>query len=369
MKYKSGFDLLGLPNFLKFGIELEAINVKTRGRNSLYTGESADYIKSKKWHMATKFEEKLVSQGGAELVSPILKDNLQDWQSIYDMCTHMKKYPNKEATEVGCDDRCGLHVHFDSDCLTKNPEIMKNFLKIYAESEEILYKMCNGINSPTRPYAINKNFKGLNIISSLWRDGVAAPTGKKILEHINKGTLKVSFKKFGTLKRKISKLKVDERRYVGLNLTNIGNSDKNTIEFRMANGTLDYETIKQTVFLYASLINTSIQVTNNPEKYLKQLEEFYKTDVSEEQKASNFLSLIIEEPKDRKIYMERWNSVRNDSVYRNNNRKGFAQNRFKREEFKNIYQRTPSDLVHQAYLYIKSRLVKTNEKKEIQYDR
>ena len=66
MKYKSGFDLLGLPNFLKFGIELEAINVKTRGRNSLYTGESADYIKSKKWHMATKFEEKLVSQGGAE---------------------------------------------------------------------------------------------------------------------------------------------------------------------------------------------------------------------------------------------------------------------------------------------------------------
>ena len=42
MKYKSGFDLLGLPNFLKFGIELEAINVKTRGRNSLYTGESAD---------------------------------------------------------------------------------------------------------------------------------------------------------------------------------------------------------------------------------------------------------------------------------------------------------------------------------------
>ena len=156
---------------------------------------------------------------------------------------------------------------------------------------------------------------------------------------------------------------------MGLNLTNIGNSDKNTIEFRMANGTLDYETIKQTVFLYASLINTSIQVTNNPEKYLKQLEEFYKTDVSEEQKASNFLSLIIEEPKDRKIYMERWNSVRNDSVYRNNNRKGFAQNRFKREEFKNIYQRTPSDLVHQAYLYIKSRLVKTNEKKEIQYDR
>ena len=172
MKYINGFDSLKLPDFFKFGIELEAVNVKTRGENSLYTGESASYIKSKKWHMATRSEEILVSQGGAELVSPILKDNEQDWQSIYEMCMHMKKYPSKEGTEVSCDDRCGLHVHFDSECLTKNPEVMKNFLRIYAESEEILYKMSNGTNNPTRPQAINKNFKGLNIIHSIWRKGI-----------------------------------------------------------------------------------------------------------------------------------------------------------------------------------------------------
>ena len=45
MKYSKNFEKLGLPEDFKFGIELEAYNVKTEGDNSLYTGESAKYIK------------------------------------------------------------------------------------------------------------------------------------------------------------------------------------------------------------------------------------------------------------------------------------------------------------------------------------
>lgn len=51
----------------------------------------------------------------------------------------------------------GLHVHFDSSCLTQDPKIMENFKRIYAESEELLYKMCNANNEPLRKNAINKN--------------------------------------------------------------------------------------------------------------------------------------------------------------------------------------------------------------------
>lgn len=82
---------------------------------------------------------------------------------------------------------------------------------------------------------------------------MAAPTGKKILKKIEKGTLKVSYKDFGKLRTVASKLKLDERRYAGLNLTNIGNKHKDTIEFRMANGTLDPEIIKQNVFYMLQL--------------------------------------------------------------------------------------------------------------------
>lgn len=96
MKYRKGFEKLGLPDDFKFGIEIEADNVKTKGKNSLYTDESAKYIKSKNWHMATSREESLVSEGGAELVSPILTDSELNWQSISDICEQIKKYPGNK---------------------------------------------------------------------------------------------------------------------------------------------------------------------------------------------------------------------------------------------------------------------------------
>lgn len=367
MKYTKGFEPLCLPNFFKFGVELEAFNVKTKGKNSLYTGESAKKIASKNWHMATWLEEYLVSEGGAELVSPPLKDTEQSWEDIAFICEHMKKFPGSKGPDVVANSKCGLHIHFDAECLVSNPDRMRNFKRLYAESEELLYKMCNDKNDPIRRGAINKNFKGVHLISALWRNGMAAPTGKKILQQIQNGTLKVSYKKFGKLRQLANKYKLDERRYVGLNLTNIGDSKKNTIEFRMANGTLDPEVIKQTVFLYASLINTAINITENPNQYEDRLSEFYKTDVTEEEKAQNFLNLIMENPENRQIYMDRWKSVKNAKVFQKNDRKGFAQNRFKREQFRQIAIRTPADIIHSARSYIKNILGKTNDKGEV-YD-
>lgn len=369
MKYTKDFSILGLPEDFKFGIELEAYNVKTKGKNSLYTGESAQYIKSKNWHMATKSEESLVGKGGAELVSPILRDTEQDWQDIFSMCEQIKKFPGNKGNQVIADSKCGLHIHFDSECIAKDPNKMKNFLQLYAESEELLYKMCNDINDPIRKGAINKDFKGLHIISAIWRNGMAAPSSKKILKHIQNDTLKVSYKKFGKLKMIASKYKLDERRYNGLNLTNIGNSKKNTIEFRMANGTLNLEVIKQNVFLYSSLINTSIKMTDNPELYKDKLTEFYKTDVSEKEKAESFLNLIMENSEDRQIYMNRWESVKQSPVFQNNDKKGFAQKRFKREQFRNIAVRTPADRIKKTYSRIKEIMQKTNEKGTFIYDR
>lgn len=369
MKYTKELKRLGLPEDFKFGIELEANNVKTKGKNALYTGESAEYIKSKNWHMATKLEESLVGKGGAELVSPILRDCENDWKNILEICQQMKKYPGNKGKEVTTDGECGLHVHFDAECLTKDPNRMKNFLRLYAESEELLYKMCNDKGEPIRKKAINKDFKGIHMISAIWRKGMATPSGKRILKQIEKGTLKVSYKKFGRLRMVASKYKLDERRYQGLNLTNIGNSKKNTIEFRMANGTLEPEIIKQNVFLYASLINTAITITDNPEKVQEQLTEFYRTDVTEEEKAKKLLNLIMENPEDRKIYMERWESVKDAEVFIKNERKGFAKNRFQKNQFKNIVERTPGSSIKKAYRKIKEILTKTNEKGDLLYDR
>lgn len=370
MKYTKDFEKLGLPEYFKFGVELEAYNVRTKGKNGLYTGDSADYIKSKNWHMATKYEESLVGNGGAELVSPILKDTKEDWESISAICEQIKKFPGNKGDKVVADDKCGLHIHFDAECLRKDPKRMQNFLRLYAESEELLYKMCNDKNNPIRKDAINKDFKGItHMISAMWRNGMAAPSGEKILNQLKKGTLKVSYKDFGKLKMLLSRYKLDERRYNGLNLTNVGNLKKNTIEFRMANGTLEPEIIKQNVFLYASLLDTAIQMTDNPQQYEEKLNEFYKTDVTEEQKAKNFLNLIIKDPDDRQIYMERWQSVKDAKVFSKNGKKGFSQNRFKRDEFKQIAMKTPAGRIKSAFSQIKEMTAKSKEKGGITYDR
>lgn len=263
------------------------------------------------------------------------------------------------GNQVVADEKCGLHVHFDAQRLADNPDLMRNFLRLYAESEELLYKMCNPKGNPIRRNAINRNFKGIHLISSIWRKGMASPTGAKLLKQYNDGTLKVSYKKFGRLRRFLSKFKLDERRYAGLNLTNIGNPDKNTIEFRMANGSLNPEDIKQTVFLYSSLLDTAINMTEHPEEYSERLESFYQTDITEQEKATRFLNLIMNSDEDRQIYMDRWKSVKGAPVFANNAKKGFTQGRFKREEFKAIAERTPANRVKEAFAQIKQALTRT----------
>ena len=166
MKYTEGSGILGLPDDFKFGIELEANNVKTTGTDSLYHGESAKFIQSRNWHMASANEEMLVGEGGAELVSPILRDTESDWQDVADMCEQMQKYPGNKGDKVVADSSCGLHVHFDVGCLTKDSNRMKNFLRLYAESEELLYKMCNEKGSPIRKHAIKRNMTGIHLLSS-----------------------------------------------------------------------------------------------------------------------------------------------------------------------------------------------------------
>ena len=51
------------------------------------------------------------------------------------------------------------------------------------------------------------------------------------------------------------------------------------------------------------------------------------------EKAESFLDLIMETNEDKKIYLNRWESVKDDKVYSKNSKKGFATT-FKREEFR-----------------------------------
>ncbi len=369
MQYNKGIEPLGLSELYRFGIELEAFNVNTSivlGNNPkslYYSKQSKDFLKEHRWKTANFLEETLVGQGGAELVSPILYDKKEDWQNIQEVCAHMQKYPGKHGDKVVADSKCGCHIHFDKRTLDgktqeQSQAIMQSFLRLWAESEEFIYKMCNHVNDPIRQGSLTIKAHGIHKLAAKLQGikGMAIPNGKRILQEIEQGTLKVSYKKFGKLKRTLAKAKLDNRRYEGLNLTNLGNPDKNTIEFRISNGTLNPEIIKQNIFLYASLIQTARKSVLEPEKVQTSLQEFYQTDVTEEEKANRLLKLLFENEQDRNIYKQRWISVKDAEVFRDNSKKGFAPNRFQREEFNQMAQRTPLQKVKEALNQIKEML-------------
>lgn len=363
MKYTEGIKELNLPKIYRFGIELEAFNVNTSlGSKSLYhSKESNEFLKQHRWKKANFLEESLVGEGGVELVSPILYDKTEDWQNLQEVCAHMQKYPGKHGKEVVADAKCGCHIHFDSRVLSgktkeESQAIMGNFLSLWAEAEELVYKMCNDVNDPIRSGALNVQGNPIHRLSLALQGvkGMAMPIGKKIHEAIQNNTLKVSYQKFGRLQRAVAKLKLDSRRYAGLNLTNLGNPDKNTIEFRIANGTLNPEVIKQNVYLYASLIETARALALEPEKLGNKVEEFYRTDVNEATKLENLLNLLFENEQEQDIYRKRWESVKDAEVFIDNEQKGFAPNRFQREEFQQIAKRTPVTMVKVAFAKLKT---------------
>ncbi len=373
MQYVEGTKELGLPEIYRFGIELEAFNVNTglNAKSLYHSPESKQFLKKHRWKTTNFLTESLNGQGGAEIVSPILYDTQEDWKNLQETCEHMKKYPGKHGEKVVTDEKCGCHIHLDVRALRGNTEeeskeIMTNFLKLWAESEELMYKMCNDVGDSIRPGTFDVQGKEIHKLSCKIGGikGMAIPTGKKIHKAIEKGNLKVSYKKFGRLKRVLSKLKLNNARYSGLNLTNIGNPEKDTVEFRIANGTLNPETIKQNIYLYASLIETARNITLNPEQLGNKVEEFFRTDVDEQTKADNFLKLLFEDKQDQDIYKKRWESVKDAQVFKENEERGFAPNRFKRDEFRQIARRTSATMVKEAFSKIRE-MVNTKTKDNI----
>ena len=136
----------------------------------------------------------------------------------------------------------------------------------------------------------------------------------------------------------------------------------------MANGTLDPNVIKQNVFLYASIIKTAVEMVDNPEKYTDRLEKFYNRDVTEKEKAENFLDLIMDSEEDKKIYMDRWESVKDSEIFKDANKRRIFPETFKKDDFKDLSRKVARGRITQVYNMIKDVLTNTKEKGEMSGD-
>ena len=214
---------LDIPKGMTVGVEIE-----TLGDCSYLLNKKSDTFPNWESKEETSigsydYDESRMHELGSEVTSPILKGTKEESKTLKDILESLKEM-GQEVNE-----KCAGHIHVNADYFSSAQSIV-NLYEIVGNCEKELFLMCNKTHELPReegPSYYSKMFSGY-IADDLKRGGRRIPKhlkGKKLilqsLSRVHNGG-----------------------RYVSLNSMNAAEEyvNKNTIEFRMPNGTLDYET-------------------------------------------------------------------------------------------------------------------------------
>ena len=218
-----------LPVNMTIGMEIES-----EGENFLEILKIFDF-------MGWNAKSDISLDNGAEVVSPILyptNDTIKQIYIVTKVLTDIKQHSSS---------KCGGHIHIGADHLTSK-QAYANLLDIWCNTEKILYAICNGENEAPRKGVVD----------------FAKPISPDVAIALEKGSVNLSNEQ--ELDTFVKELKQFQKgRYYGINLLNI-NSEKNTIEFRMANGTLDPELWIDNINLFGGIIAISEELAHIQEK-------------------------------------------------------------------------------------------------------
>ena len=167
---------------------------------------------------------------GCESDSPIMYDMKEYWDDLKKICNIL--YSISETNE-----QTSSHIHIGATVLGTNKRAWLNFIKLWATYENIIYRFTNGEYINTRVcatkyaspmkylfYEVYKKYKFNS--KSLYN---------MLVSLSNERTQAVNF-------MNVFKLDIDLEK------------DKNTIEFRTPNGTLDYIIIQNNINLFTKLL-------------------------------------------------------------------------------------------------------------------
>jgi len=257
-----------LPKEMTIGMEIE-----NEGESSEILMNSFEFGK---W--SAKGDGSL--RDGVEIISPILKPTKECAEEIYKVTKALN------MLEQGVSERCGGHIHIGADYLTST-QAYANFMEIWCNTEQILYTVSNEKSETPR-------------------DGVdeyAVPFTGKLQRALEDGVLQLNDEK--ELDKFVEELKtVQGSRYSGMNLLNVNNG-KNTIEFRLANGTLNPEMWMDNINLFGGIVAVSEELTVTQDKRKTAMFSKLKEDISNEEKLSILLELVGVEPE---RYVERYSA-------------------------------------------------------------
>ena len=250
-----------LPGQMTIGVEIESEGSASRKEIADTMKKSADMGN---WEL--KDDGSLTN--GIEVVSPILRSSGTSIYEIYRVCSTL--YSLGQTTS----ERCGGHIHIGADYLTDLQD-WKNLRTIWNNTEKILYVISNRKGEIPRAGVL----------------GYAQPISGK--DESKQKT--INLENESNLENFIAETKIIQgTRYSGINYVNVGEEEKNTIEFRLPNGTLDPTTWIENINLFGGLVRVSHELSKIMLKSAEQRTE-------EEKKMLYNYKVIQTEQDERKV--------------------------------------------------------------------
>ena len=254
---------------ITFGLELECL---TENYKEVLNCENI----LKNW----KITQDASVKKGVEIISPVLSYDQESIKELKYVCEMLAR------NNFSVDSTCGGHVHLGFDYFEDVNEYA-TFLTLYSRIENLLYIIGNRSGTTTRDgfseFATFLNDDTLNIVNNI---NYAIFNSMDSYVHLIKDT--------------------QYNKYFGLNLTNIGNKEKNTIEFRFPNGELDFNEIIHNVKLFAKLFEVSKKITYTKDKKLLSLYRDIISSYDMDMQIENLLDLLFDNDLDKEFYMDRY---------------------------------------------------------------
>lgn len=287
---KKDINLLNIKNDITIGFEIEFDKLEyDKFKTLMLIIEKEDnqiYNLIKDW----KVEKELSLPEGAEVVSPILRNDINSWKQLKCMLEIVKN------AKTSLNEKCGGHIHIGADILSYDSKKWNYFWKMCSISQPILYKIANEEGKIIRKSSVKFAKQNQDMFNNLIKNGGVNIKGEE--------DLKLLVKQFCTDKN------------VAINLKNVGTSYKNTIEFRISNQTFNFEEVVNNARLYLKMVDTSVRMVDEKGYKEKEFNKFLNNSMSEKDLLINFLNVIFEDDNEKKIYIKRWEKIKDNDIYK-----------------------------------------------------
>ena len=236
---------------------------------------------------------------GDEFVTPIFTDTEDDIATFCAACETLKElgYSYDESKKD-----CGGHVNIGLNQLNSTNAIL-NFYEIYANTEEVLFHICNKEGQLSRVNIVGFDETFFNPISGkfgerMFNEEMSREEIIKRLANDNYGTSD----EFGILGKKAS----------------VCIRQGSRLEFRMPNGSEDYNVWIDNIRLFGRMVEVSQEIeeimqngaqSERDEQKLFIKEELKDEDKPLEEKLDLLMDLLFEDDDIKKIYKDRFESV------------------------------------------------------------